>query len=173
MCKPGYKEIPEEKRTDSSEMCEYICKKSCVYGECIAPDVCECKEGYSLSDFDIFTCEPKCSEGCINGICLSPETCLCYSNNYTKISESECVLECDPPCDENGHCVQEFDNTSCKCSEGYKSGVEKNSCVPSCSQECIQGDCTGPETCTCHENYRKKIEIGENMITIPLRRLGG
>lgn len=155
VCHPGFKEIPEENKSDSlqNQICEYVCSKPCVHGVCVAPDICECKEGYYLDEDDIFTCKPQCDEPCVNGNCTAPNVCTC-NPNYKEISSHECELECDPPC-ENGKCVEEVaDATSmiCQCSDGYERGSDNYSCVPKCDN-CENGACVAPNECVCNDEY--------------------
>lgn len=39
-CREGYKEEP-------NDICVPICTNGCDHGNCIAPDKCECNEGYA------------------------------------------------------------------------------------------------------------------------------
>ena len=43
-------------------------------GICVAPELCQCNNGYELRNE---SCIPTCSGGCENGICTEPGVCSC------------------------------------------------------------------------------------------------
>lgn len=55
--------------------CAPICNE-CTNGKCLAPDNCECDDGYSW-DNSTSKCEPICAFGCVNGVCETPGVCKC------------------------------------------------------------------------------------------------
>lgn len=104
--------------------CEAVCRSGCQNGNCIAPDVCECKKGYSKVDG---VCQPVCLRcifitsyaylhlmsifiyfffrGCQNGICSAPEICTCSGNGWSLDSTgTKCIASCDKTC-LNGFCT--------------------------------------------------------------------
>ncbi|XP_039290368.1 multiple epidermal growth factor-like domains protein 11 [Nilaparvata lugens] len=80
-CGEGYKRIV------GGPNCEPECK-GCGNGECMAPGVCLCKEGYAR-DLDDTECVPKCDPVCRNGVCSAPKTCTCFKG-YHMVNESVC-----------------------------------------------------------------------------------
>lgn len=74
VCPKGYSEL-------NSLDCIPNCLRDCVNAVCIAPDVCECNEGYAASLDDSNICVPVCGErniGCSNGRCISTNKCECF-----------------------------------------------------------------------------------------------
>ncbi|KAL1787423.1 von Willebrand factor D and EGF domain-containing protein, partial [Sigmodon hispidus] len=52
-----------------------VCNRYCENGgECVAPDVCQCKPGWYGPTCSTALCEPICLNG---GSCYKPNTCLC------------------------------------------------------------------------------------------------
>lgn len=136
-CEQGYEEI--------NGTCFPICDKECVNGECLAPNQCECFEGYSSENStDYNLCQAVCSNGCQNGNCIAPGKCICHKG-YGKIAD-----ECIPLCEKCslGHCVRPEE---CVCDRGYD--LIDGDCVPICEEECKNAKCTGPNSCTCLPGY--------------------
>lgn len=117
----------------------------CKNGECLSPNVCQCKSGYDWDE----ECKPRCSN-CTNGICAAPATCVC-NNGYVKHNSLDlCIPHCKNKC-LNGKCVAP---NMCVCDTGYRAGNDSlNMCQPICEIECINGQCVEPNVCECHENY--------------------
>lgn len=90
----------------TGELCQTpICNEECVYGDCILPETCRCKDGYSGKVCDI----PLCEKECVNGICIAPDTCVCNQywdgdNCEISICEPECKI--DQECRPGNECQQ-------------------------------------------------------------------
>ncbi|XP_055592870.1 fibrillin-2-like isoform X2 [Uranotaenia lowii] len=136
-CEQGYEDI--------EGVCTPICLQTCVNGKCMAPNQCECDEGFDNANTTAnHICEPVCRNGCQNGDCIAPGKCMCH-RGYGKIAE-----ECIPLCEKCsfGHCVEP---EVCVCDRGYE--LVDGDCVPICEEECKNAKCTGPNSCTCLPGY--------------------
>lgn len=92
---------------------------------CVAPDTCECADGWEGDDCTIPICEQSCSRSKDENLGLD-------NNGQTIFSKGM------------GNCT--LPNT-CTCEKGW-SGTECE--IPLCAQECNNnGLCTAPDTCTC------------------------
>lgn len=104
------------KLSENSSGCVPICAfedgHDCISGTCVAPNVCECYDGYRFLDdrnctcggskqvllnysiifSDFFPLVPKCIPQCINAICTD-KGCICHENFYN-ISDHECIKNC-------------------------------------------------------------------------------
>lgn len=56
--------------------CVAQCPGGCINGNCVAPNTCACKPGWTL-DKAGKVCTPHCSHPCLNGECTGPDTCTC------------------------------------------------------------------------------------------------
>lgn len=65
----------------------------CAVVYALAPQICECFEGYRFLDERNCTCVPKCQPQCINSICTE-SGCQCHEDYDTKISDYECIKNC-------------------------------------------------------------------------------
>lgn len=88
---------PENYRlSENSTACMPICSfedgHDCISGTCVAPQTCQCFDGYKFLDSRNCTCVPMCDPQCINGICLEGG-CVCHENFYN-ISDYECIKNC-------------------------------------------------------------------------------
>ncbi len=93
-------------------------------GTCVAPDTCECAEGWSGPDCSKPVCEQPCSRPLDEDLGLD-------SNGFKIFSRG------------TGNCTHP---NTCTCEKGWTG----NSCeIPLCAQECNHGKCTAPDTCTC------------------------
>lgn len=88
VCNSGYTLDPTRK------FCAPVCSPDCGRGNCTAPNVCSCNNGYELSGDG--QCIPKCSKGCQFGECTAPEVCSCRSG-YVLQGEN-----CAPVCQRFG-----------------------------------------------------------------------
>lgn len=90
VCFDGYKLSEDSTRCDP--VCAFEDGHDCIFGVCIAPQICKCFDGYKFLDSRNCTCVASCDPQCINAICTS-EGCVCHEN-FIKISDSECVRNC-------------------------------------------------------------------------------
>ncbi|XP_024880441.1 protein draper-like, partial [Temnothorax curvispinosus] len=154
-CCKGYTE------TTKGDRCIPVCSEGCLYGTCIAPDVCECESGYRGS-----LCDTKCPSGkwgrdckmdckCQNGATCDPFDGKC------KCTRGWIGLYCDRKCSSNRYgqdCAEE-----CRCQNGGSSGCDhitgECQCKPGfygdeCLKICPEGTfglyCTN--NCTCENN---------------------
>ncbi|XP_051171553.1 multiple epidermal growth factor-like domains protein 11 [Leptopilina boulardi] len=145
-CYPSYDMTKDENGT---LFCSPICGQKCINSDCIAPDVCQCKDGYFKDEDDTFVCYPKCNNLCLNGYCSKPNVCACYDGD--KLSDDG--YTCQPVCNEtciNGNCTAP---NKCTCNEGYKKTNLTNVCEPICEKNCINGHCNGTDICICNKGY--------------------
>lgn len=79
-------------------ICAPICERPCVNSDCIAPDICKCREGYEVLDGDAFNCFPMCSLPCQFGTCTAPEVCTCNRGYSRSSNDSTCQPVCSGAC---------------------------------------------------------------------------
>lgn len=154
--------------------CSQICENG---GRCVAPDKCECPQGWDGVDCTLALCSektcgprelctspntctcipgfsgedcsiPTCVQECQNGgACIAPDTCQCLNGWF----DSNCTTPvCEQTCGNSGNCIAP---NKCECQNGW----EGNDCrTPICSQEsgCQNGGfCVAPNTCQCTPQY--------------------
>lgn len=133
--------------------CEPHCHPECPkHGKCIAPNKCECNEGYvynQMGELEI-ECNPKCSRDCsLHGKCVAPELCECFEGFQKNESSSNlCQPICSKGC-KNGIC---FAPETCVCNAGFLMSVD-GQCEPFCSLGCTNGKCIDSEICECLQGY--------------------
>lgn len=163
-CKAGYREIPDENRTSSDEICEYICREPCVNGRCIAPDTCQCNPNHYLSVESIFYCKPKCSKRCVNSNCTAVDTCTCFENyekpverskrspyyydRYGRLVYGTTTTESPYYYDSWGNRIYHTTTTTTT-----KKPIEYYVCQPKCNPPCENGECIGINVCKCYSDY--------------------
>ncbi|XP_017764952.1 PREDICTED: uncharacterized protein LOC108554259 [Eufriesea mexicana] len=141
-------------------ICVPMCSDQCENGKCTKPNTCECDEGYQPSSDPAkkaHVCEPVCKGYCQNGVCILPDMCVCNPGYQT-----ENYLHCRPICHEdcekrNAYCARA---NQCVCKPGYQSDdsnaedSNRTLCTPICGTRCVNGKCTAPDVCTCHDGYK-------------------
>jgi hypothetical protein len=90
ICNEGYRS--SENGTFCNPVCAFEDDHDCIEGICIAPQVCQCFEGFKFLDSRNCTCVPMCNPSCIHGICTK-EGCKCHEG-FFEISEFECQKNC-------------------------------------------------------------------------------
>lgn len=121
---------------------------------CVAPNTCECDEGYNLANE---VCEPICSNYTETGDCINSVICEPGWSKVMRDSIEICEPTCTSPCN-NGTCVAP---DICECFEGYEKTGDDN-CMPHCSW-CVHGTCIGPQICLCDPGWYKK-ELNGNCL---------
>lgn len=148
--KPTYK-IPEF--GDGSDEIKWV-----QYYDETTYDVPLCCDGYVTNENDV--CVPDCKGGCKDGLCVAPGKCACYQG-YIMNELGQCVLKCPCECP-NGQCRGD----KCVCNAGYIPDKASQTCTAVCETGCVHGECTSPNTCTCHRGY-KKDPSGDSHICVP------
>ncbi|EEB18601.1 hypothetical protein Phum_PHUM522270 [Pediculus humanus corporis] len=110
-CCAGYKIDPNDRTK-----CKPYCKKLCMYGKCIEPDVCSCNYGY----YGI-TCDKECESGWWGQNCK--EKCDCENGAKCEAFYGKCFCQngwqgnrCQFPCSDGFfgfHCIEK-----CNCPNG-------------------------------------------------------
>uniref|UniRef100_A0A670YKS9 Platelet endothelial aggregation receptor 1 n=1 Tax=Pseudonaja textilis TaxID=8673 RepID=A0A670YKS9_PSETE len=117
---------------ESSDACVPRCAQECVHGRCVAPEQCQCEQGWRGSD-----CSSECSDQSWGPNCQSPCTCLnggscdpltgactcppgyhgqeCQEPCATGTYGQGCQLDCH--CQNGASCS--LVNGACLCSPGY------------------------------------------------------
>ncbi|KAM9216303.1 LOW QUALITY PROTEIN: von Willebrand factor D and EGF domain-containing protein [Dugong dugon] len=123
-----------------------ICNRHCENGgECLTPDVCQCKPGWYGPTCSTALCDPVCLNG---GSCNKPNTCL-YPNGFFGEQCQNAI--CHPPCKNGGHCMR---SNVCTCREGYAGRrCQKSICDPMCMNG---GKYVGPNICSCPSGWKGK-----------------
>uniref|UniRef100_A0A8C3XK94 Platelet endothelial aggregation receptor 1 n=1 Tax=Chelydra serpentina TaxID=8475 RepID=A0A8C3XK94_CHESE len=105
---------------ENADVCVPSCTKECVHGRCVAPDQCQCEQGWRGAD-----CSSMCDGRSWGPHCENP--CQCGDGGA-----------CDPL---TGACV---------CSPGYKDPMCKDPCDPGTYGEGCQLDCPCKNAPKCH-----------------------
>ena len=123
----------------------YACYNS---GSCVAPDSCECSQGWDGYDCNTPTCEPKCKQG---GVCGDTNTCVCASwpsilhevhEDVPKIDTGYNGTDCSMSV-----CAQGFYEANCTATERELAGITGGE--PGCFKCANGGVCSAPDTCSC------------------------
>ena len=91
VCFDGYK--LNKNSTECEPICAFEDGHDCVNGICVAPQTCQCFNGYHLLPTKNCTCVLMCNPPCINGVCTE-DGCVCHKNFYN-ISKHECIKDCN------------------------------------------------------------------------------
>lgn len=89
-CCPGW-----ERREPSDKLClQPICKKKCIHGKCVAPEVCMCNKGFTghKCHIELDECSGRnaCQQKCVNT--FGSYTCECFDGFSLNDDKKTCRL---------------------------------------------------------------------------------
>eukprot|EP00071_Canis_lupus_P049566 XP_022283123.1 von Willebrand factor D and EGF domain-containing protein isoform X2 [Canis lupus familiaris] len=120
-------------------ICRHPCGKS---RECVAPNICKCKPGYTGSNCQTAVCHPDCKN---HGKCIKPNICDCPPGHGGATCDEE---HCSPPCQHGGTCLA---GNLCTCPYGFI-GPRCETMV--CNRHCENGgECLTPDICQCKPGW--------------------
>ncbi|XP_072620526.1 von Willebrand factor D and EGF domain-containing protein isoform X6 [Vulpes vulpes] len=123
--------------------CRAICRHPCGKSrECVAPNICKCKPGYTGSNCQTAVCHPDCKN---HGKCIKPNICDCPPGHGGATCDEE---HCSPPCQHGGTCLA---GNLCTCPYGFI-GPRCETMV--CNRHCENGgECLTPDICQCKPGW--------------------
>uniref|UniRef100_A0A673SRQ2 von Willebrand factor D and EGF domains n=1 Tax=Suricata suricatta TaxID=37032 RepID=A0A673SRQ2_SURSU len=120
-------------------ICRHPCGKS---RECVAPNICKCKPGYTGSNCQTALCHPDCKN---HGKCIKPNICECPPGRGGATCDEE---HCSPPCRHGGTCLA---GNLCTCPYGFV-GPRCETMI--CNRHCENGgECLTPDICQCKPGW--------------------
>lgn len=116
--------------------CTPFCAGNCHNGKCVAPEKCECDNGFEHHPTHSI-CIPHCVDACVHGQCIASNKCECdFGFHFVNESHSVCEPFCELSC-ENAKCVEP---NVCECHNGYSvlDGNKPHECH--CGLYCVEID---------------------------------
>ncbi|KAG3277672.1 hypothetical protein H1C71_004424 [Ictidomys tridecemlineatus] len=136
--KQGENDIKPKSRNVST-ICRHPCGRS---RECVAPNICKCRPGYTGSNCQTAVCQPACKN---HGKCTKPNVCKCPPGYGGTTCNEE---HCSPPCQHGGTCLP---GNLCTCAYGF---VGSRCEIMVCNRHCENGGaCLAPDVCQCKPGW--------------------
>ena len=138
---------PPSEYAGDGAVCSPVCSLGCRHGDCTAPGVCTCYDGFVNNVFSNCTeCESRASA---ENVTIGLDTVADIDEIFDRVH-----------CGHFGACDFVASNTTavCSCAPGYALDLSATNvnctastpcCVPVCSTPCANGICSAPNTCTC------------------------
>ncbi|XP_051857666.1 von Willebrand factor D and EGF domain-containing protein [Antechinus flavipes] len=123
--------------------CKAICRHPCGRGmECVRPNVCRCKAGFSGPGCHTASCSPPCRHG---GSCLAHNLCSCP---YGFVGPRCETAVCTKHCEHGGQCLAP---DVCQCQRGW---FGPTCATALCEPVCLNGGiCHKPNSCLCPTGF--------------------
>uniref|UniRef100_A0A8C3VTN6 von Willebrand factor D and EGF domains n=1 Tax=Catagonus wagneri TaxID=51154 RepID=A0A8C3VTN6_9CETA len=138
-CISGFQNYSCDCPPELKAICRHPCGKN---RECVAPNICKCKPGYSGSNCQTAVCHPDCKN---HGKCTKPNICECPPEHGGATCDEE---HCRPPCQHGGTCLA---GNLCTCPYGFV-GPRCETMV--CNRHCENGGkCLKPDVCQCKPGW--------------------
>ncbi|EMP31343.1 Platelet endothelial aggregation receptor 1 [Chelonia mydas] len=155
---------------ESADVCVPSCTKECVHGRCVAPDQCQCEQGWRGTDCssvcDARSWGPRCENACQcgDGGACDPLTgaCVCLPGYKDPVCKDPCDprtygkgCQLDCPCKNGAKCHRE--TGACLCQPGFTGAYCELLCLNGsdglhCPAHCPcqnGGICHPPNTTRC------------------------
>lgn len=158
-CTPGW---------SGNDCTKPVCKDSCGQRElCVAPDTCDCIPGYHGEG----CLEAMCEHTCMNGHCSAPDVCTCtpgwFDSNCVSVNTDTCDVYSIVSISVSDSRIHLFISRTCRrrpcasrrvemeVSFGVQRRLYGRVCdhISNTSNRFVQGNCTGPNICTCPKDY--------------------
>lgn len=139
--------------------CVPECKYGCKNGVCIAPNKCQCIDGFVANASN--HCIETCPIGAPNGVCYLNGTMKCNKGYEPDPTQKYCTAICKNACGKNQVCIRPDE---CACLDGYIS--TELGCQPVCLPDCGFGKCVAPNKCECYAKMQFKFDTCHQYSTL-------